>query len=205
MAPGADTLSPVTGYLPEPAALERFALKQRLSMMTNRFEVRAGGADGPLLAVAQQKRLAMREQVTFFADEERRQPLFGFKARAVMDLGTTYDVTDGAGGPIGWFKKDFGKSMLRSSFSVGVPHQGLEGSGQERSQLIAVLRRFTDFSWPVHFDFTTAGDVPIMSIERQWSLRDAYDVQLPAAGSGARMDWRVAACLAVGCDVLLSR
>ncbi|SDD12542.1 LURP-one-related/scramblase family protein [Auraticoccus monumenti] len=194
----------MSGYPNDPTSLERFALKQRLSMMTNRFEVRAGGADGPLLAVAQQKRLAMREQVTFFADEDRSQPLFGFKARSVMDLGTTYDVTDGAGAPIGWFKKEFGQSMLRSTFSVGVPHQGLEGSGQERSQLIALLRRFSDFSWPVHFDFT-AGDVPIMSIERQWSLRDAYDVQLPAAPHGARMDWRVAACLAVGCDVLLSR
>ncbi|WP_232822043.1 LURP-one-related/scramblase family protein [Desertihabitans aurantiacus] len=188
-----------------PTALERFALKQKLAMLTNRFEVRAGDGDGPVLAMAQQKRMAMREQVTFFADEQQRVPLFGFKARGIMDLGTTYDVTDAIGQPIGWFRKDFGASLLRSTFHVGVPQQGLEGSGQERSQLVAVLRRFTDFGWPVHFDFAAAGGVPIMTIERRWSLRDAYQVELPAAPNGARMDWRVAACLAVGCDVLLER
>lgn len=187
-----------------PTSLERFALRQRLSLMTNRFEVRAGGADGLVIALAQQKRLAMREQVTFFADEGRTQPLFGFKARSVMDLGATYDVTDAAGTPIGWFRKDFGQSFLRSTFHVGVPQQGLEATGQERSQLIAILRRFTDFSWPVHFDFA-AGDTPVMSLERTWALRDAYTAELPAAPNGARMDWRVAACLAVGCDVLLGR
>ncbi|MVA74906.1 hypothetical protein GC722_02510 [Auraticoccus sp. F435] len=174
-------------------------------MMTNRFEVRAGGPDGPVVALAQQKRLALREAVTFYADEQRSQPLFGFRARQVMDLNAGYDVTDAAGAPLGFFRKDFGQSLLRSTFHVEVPSLGLRASGSERSQLVALLRRFTDFSWPVHFDFATAEGVPVMSVERQWSLRDAYAVELPSGPGGARMDWRVAACLAVACDVLLSR
>ncbi len=191
--------------LPPPTALEHFALKQRLSMLTNRFEVRAGGPDGPVLAIAQQKRMALRESVTFFADEGRTQPLFGFRARQVVDLAAGYDVTDAAGNAIGFFRKDFGASLLRSTLHVEIPSQGLRGSGTERSQLVALLRRFTDFSWPVHFDFTTAEGAPVMSVERQWSLRDSYAVDLPAGPGGVRVDWRVAACLAVAVDVLLGR
>ncbi len=187
------------------ADLDQITLRQRITMMVNRYEVRAGGADGPLLALAQQKRMALREQVTFFADEGRNHPVFGFQARQVMDLNATYDITDAHGQPIGWFRKDFGASLLRSTFLVGVPALGLEGSGTERSMPVAILRRFADFSWPVHFDFTTADLTPFLSIERTWSLRDSYVCTLPAAANGQRLDWRVAAALAVACDALLSR
>ena len=184
---------------------DRITVRQRLSLTVNRFEIRAGGKDGPILGIAQQKRLALKEQVTFFADEERTQPVFGFRAQQIMDLGATYDITDGAGQPIGWFRKDFGKSLLRTTFHVGVPSQGLEGTGQERSQLLAILRRISDIGWPMHFDFAANDGTPILSIERAWAMRDVYDVQLPAAPNGARIDWRVAAALAVGLDVLMQR
>ena len=44
-----------------------------------------------------------------------------------------------------------------------------------------------------------------LTIERAWSLRDAYECHLPPNPSGNRLDWRVGACLAVACDALLSR
>ncbi|SDH86543.1 hypothetical protein SAMN04489720_2652 [Agrococcus jejuensis] len=184
---------------------DRITVRQKLSLTVNRFEIRGGGKDGPILGIAQQKRLALKEQVTFFADEARTQPVFAFKARQIMDLGATYDITDGAGNPIGWFQKDFGKSLLRSTFNVGVPSQGLEGSGHERNQVLAILRRVIDIGWPMHFDFAANDGTPILSVERAWAVRDVYDVQLPAAPNGARLDWRVGAALAVGLDVLMQR
>lgn len=192
--------------IPDPSALDSFALRQRVTLMVNRYEVRAGGSDGPLIALAQQKRMALRESVTFFADEGRTQPLFSFRARQVIDLNAGYDVFDAHGQPIVWFRKDFGQSLLRSTFHVGVPWQGLEATGQERNQLVAILRRFAEeFAWPVHFDFRAADGTEVMSSVRRWSLRDHYDVTLPAAPNGARMDWRVAACMAVAVDALLNR
>lgn len=186
--------------------MDQFAVRQRLTFMVNRYEVRAGGREGPLLALAEQKRLAFREQVTFFADEAKTQPLFGFRARQVMDLATTYDVTDGHGQPLGWFRKDFGRSLLRSTWLVEVPAQGIQGSGTERNQIVAILRRFSEnFSWPVHFDFTTSDGALFLTIERAWSLRDAYECHLPPDPYGRRLDWRVAACLTVACDALLAR
>jgi hypothetical protein len=186
--------------------IDRFALRQRVTLMVNRYEVRAGSREGPLLALAEQKRMSFREQVTFFADERKTQPLFAFRARQVMDLAATYDIMDASGQALGWFRKDFGRSLLRSAWVVDVPGQGISGSGTERNQVVALLRRFVEnFNWPVHFDFTTAEGAVFLTIERAWSLRDAYECHLPPDSYGQRLDWRVGACLAVACDALLSR
>jgi uncharacterized protein YxjI len=187
------------------ARIEHFTLKQRLTMMVNRYEIRAG-EDGPLLAVAQQKRMAFKEQVTFYTDEDRRTPVFGFKARQRLDLGATYDVFAANGEPIGWFRKDFGKSLLRSTWHLG-DTQGLELIGQERNANVALFRRawemFTDLPSPFlfHFDFTDSTGAVLMSSERRRSLRDRYVIEVP----GARVDGRLAAAMAVALDALQSR
>jgi uncharacterized protein YxjI len=191
------------------ARLEHFAVKQRLTMMVNRYEIRALGfesAEGEVLAVAQQKRMAFKEEVTFYADENRSQPVFSFKARKRVDLGATYDVRDGQGRDIGWFRKDFGKSLLRSTWHLGAA--GIEAVGQERSTGVAVARRAwellpVDLPSPFvfHFDFVDANGDLVMSSQRQRSLRDRYEVSVP----GARLDGRVAAAMAVALDALQSR
>ena len=74
------------------AGYDRFTIKQKITMMVNRYEIRsvdADGGEGPLIAMAQQKRMAFKEQVTFYADEARTQPVFGFKARQRMDHAAT--------------------------------------------------------------------------------------------------------------------
>ena len=91
-----------------------------------------------MFAVAQQKRLAMREQVTFYSDDTRTNPLFGFRARQKMDLAARYDVTAADGTPLGAFQKDFGASLMCSSFHLFGPD--LEAYGQERSSATAILR-----------------------------------------------------------------
>jgi hypothetical protein len=55
-----------------PVTTERFSLRQRITLMVNRYEIRTmdeSGAEGALVAVAQQKRMAFKEHVTFYADE----------------------------------------------------------------------------------------------------------------------------------------
>lgn len=183
--------------------LPRFFVKQRLTLMVNRYEIRAAnpdGSEGPIIAMAQQKRLAFKEQVTFYQDEARTIPVFSFRARQVLELAAVYDVFDAAGTPIGYFQKDFGKSLLRSSFHLGGP--GINAYGQERNELIAVLRRVIDFPFSFHFDFTdTATGQVVMSSERQFTLRDRYTVTV----ADPRLDFRLAAAMAVGLDALLQR
>jgi uncharacterized protein YxjI len=182
--------------------LPAFVMSQKLTMMVNRYEIRAVGADGSpgqLMAVAQQKRLAFKEQVTFYSDEERSHPVFSFKARKAIDLGSGYDVYDEAGNQLGFFQKDFGKSLLRSTFHLSGP--GLEATGQERNQVVALLRRFIELPFAFHFDFHDPAGQLVMSVDRQFSMRDRYTVSVP----DPRLDFRLAAAMTVALDALMSR
>ncbi|HYN94131.1 MAG TPA: hypothetical protein VES42_09820 [Pilimelia sp.] len=185
-------------------AQQRFIVRQRIRLMVNQYEVRAArpdGGEGDLLAFAQQKRLAFREQVTLYADDRKQRPVLGFKARQIMDLGATYDVTDAAGAPIGSFRKDFASSLLRSTWVLEQPGLGA-ATGQERSLPIALVRRFVEsLSWlPYHFDFTLDGRL-LFTVERRWGLRDRYE----ATVADPRMDRRLVIAMAVALDALQAR
>jgi uncharacterized protein YxjI len=198
------------------AGHERFIVKQRITMMVNRYEIRsvdANGSEGLLIALAQQKRMAFKEQVTFYADEARTQPVFGFKARKRLDLAATYDVTDAGGTPIGTFRKEFGKSLLRSTWQL-TTSDGLTATGTERNAGVAIARRLwevlpvvSDLPSPfvLHFDFTAPDELIVLSSVRKRTLRDRYDVELPTLPNGWRLDWRVGAAMAVALDALQSR
>ena len=190
--------------------LTHFYVKQKIIMVANRYEIRAAAADGsegPVIAMAQQKRFAFKEQVVF--KDESGATVFGFRARRRIDVGATYDVTDANGNDIGWFRKQFGASLLRSTWSIG--SAGVEATGRERSQGVAIARRVWE-QLPVvgqlpspflfHFDFVddASGEV-VMSSVRARSLRDRYEVTVP----GGRLDGRVAAAMAVALDALQSR
>jgi uncharacterized protein YxjI len=181
-------------------SLNQFVVRQRIAMMVNRYEIRPS-RDGEVLALAQQKRMALKEQVTFFADEQRTVPVFGFKARNVLDVHGVTDVLDENGMPIGTFSKDFGASLLSSTWHLDQPGRG-RITGAERNFLVAILRRFTDIDFlPYHFDFTGEGGQPAMSVERAWALRDTYVVTVHDPG----LDRRLAAAMAVALDALQGR
>ena len=190
---------------------ERFAVTQKITMMVNRYEIHAVNSAGDpsgLLGVAQQKRMAFKEEVTFYSDESRSTAVFSFKARQRVDLGATYDVLDAGGSSIGSFRKDFGKSLLRSTWHLDAP--GVQAVGTERSAGVALARRAWELlpvvdnlpsPFVFHFDFVDEGGQVVMSSVRRRSLRDRYDVTVP----GARLDGRVAAAMAVALDALQSR
>lgn len=185
-------------------AQRQLIIRQRIRMMVNQYEVHSvlgDGTEGELLAFAQQKRMAFKEQVTLYTDDTKQVPVLGFKARQVMDLGATYDIVDPNGTALGLFRKDFKKSLLRSTWHVEQPGVGM-ATGQERNATVAILRRFVDsLSWlPYHFDFTIDGQ-PAFSVVKKWGLRDKYVVDIHHPG----LDRRVVIAMAVGLDALQSR
>jgi uncharacterized protein YxjI len=183
--------------------LPHFMVKQKLTMMVNRYEISETDSSGNptrLMALAEQKRMAFKEQVTFYSDSAKSRPVFGFKARRKLDLNAGYDITDESGEQIGFFRKDFGASLLRSTFHVEGP--GYTGTGQERNQVAGLLRRFTELDFiPIHFDFVDSAGAPLFSVDRKMSIGDRYRVEVP----DPRVDFRVAAAIAVGLDALMSR
>ena len=189
-----------------------FFIRQRITLMVNRYEIRAAnpdGSEGHLLALAEQKRMKLKEEVVFFADEAKSRPVFSFKARQRLDVHAEHDVYDEQGQVLGTFSKQFGASLLRSTWTLSVP--GINAVGRERRPVIAILRRIWDFipyigdvwvPFVFHFDFIddATGQVVLVS-ERQKAIRDRYTVTVP----DPRLDFRVAASMAVALDALQSR
>jgi hypothetical protein len=197
---------PAVMYVP------RFFVKQRITMMVNRYEIRVAnpdGTEGALMAFAEQKRMKLKEEINFFTDESRTRRVFSFKARQRLDVHAEHDVLDEAGRSLGYFSKAFGASLLRSTWNLAAP--GITAVGRERNQFIAILRRIWDLipyvgdvwvPFVFHFDFVdSATGRPVLTSERVWAMRDRYDVTVP----DPRMDFRVAAAMAVALDALQSR
>ncbi|MFD0153772.1 hypothetical protein ACWGQ4_34490 [Streptomyces sp. NPDC055721] len=190
----------------------RFLVRQKVTMMANRYLVHTVGPDGEeaeLVAFAHQKRMALKEHVTFYTDASQKQILFTFRARQVIDLGATYDVHGASGTRLGGFRKDFGASLLRSTWHLNRAGEAQETTGQERNRTVGILRRvweflpFTDlvpFVVPYHFDFAEAGR-PVMSVEKRFGLRDRYVVDI----ADTELDRRLAIAQAVALDALQSR
>jgi hypothetical protein len=200
---------------PQPAAamvVPVFFVSQRITLMVNRYEIRAAnpdGSEGQLLAFAEQKRMKLKEEVNFFTDESKTRRVFSFKARQRLDVHAEHDVLDEAGNALGYFSKQFGASLLRSTWNLHAP--GLAAVGRERRPVIAILRRFWEVipylgdlwvPFVFHFDFVdTATGQPVMTSERRKAIRDRYTVTVP----DPRLDFRVAAAMAVALDALQSR
>jgi uncharacterized protein YxjI len=197
---------------PIPMVVPKFFVKQRITVMVNRYEIRAAdpdGAEGHLLAFAEQKRMKLKEEVTFYADESKGRRVFSFRARQTLDVSAEHDVYDEHGTALGMFGKKFGASLVRSTWNLSVP--GLEAVGRERRQSVAVLRRVWDFipvvgdvwvPFVFHFDFVdTASGATVLVSERRKEIRDRYEVTVP----DPRLDFRVAASMAVALDALQSR
>jgi uncharacterized protein YxjI len=195
-----------------PMHVPRFFVRQKITMMVNRYEIRGAapdGSEGPLLAFAQQKRMKLREEIIFYADESRSRAVFSFKARQRLDVHAEHDVFDEYGNALGYFRKEFGASLLRSTWRMAGP--GYEAVGKERRPVIAILRRVWDFipylgdiwvPFVFHFDFVdTATGQPALVSERKKALRDRYVIDVP----DPRVDFRVAASMAVALDALQSR
>jgi len=185
-------------------AQQQLVIKQRIRLMVNQYEIctaRPDGSAGELLAFAQQKRMAFKEQVTLYTDDTKQTPVLSFKARQVIDLGATYDVMDASGAVIGNFRKDWKQSLLRSTWHLEQPGLGV-ATGQERSLPVALLRRFLDsLSWlPYHFEFALGGQ-PAFSVEKKWGLRDKYVVTV----HHQQLDRRLVIAMAVALDALQAR
>ncbi|ROO90841.1 hypothetical protein EDD29_8580 [Actinocorallia herbida] len=193
-------------------AQTRFLVRQKVTLMVNKYEVHAAapdGSEGPLVGFAQQKRMAFKEQVTLYTGADKQYVLASFKARQRIDLAAKYDVFDHTGQPIGLFRKDFKRSLTASTWHVEVPGLGVT-TGTERNQGVAILRRVWDFlpivgglpfAWPYHFDFTAGGVQPVFSVDKKFGLRDRYVVDI----HDPRIDRRLVLAQAVALDALQSR
>jgi uncharacterized protein YxjI len=197
-------------------AHDRFLVEQLIRPMVNLYQVTplAVGetpAGGPV-AFVRQKRMAIKEDIRFYADEQETEEIFRIKARSIFDIGSArYDVADAGGAPIGVLEHVFAKSLLRSTWRVTDADGGEVMTAQERSVPMAIARRIVDFvpyvgefvPIPYNFDFVMDGKV-VGHMNRKFQLRDRYVLDL-AGDHDRRLDRRMAIALAIGLDALQNR
>jgi hypothetical protein len=198
---------------------ERFAhdayfVDQLIRPIANLYRISTLGPDGASpgepLAFVRQKKLAIKEDIRFFADEAEAEELFRIKARAVFDVRGRFDVTTPEGERIGLLEKVFGISLLRSTWRIYDANEQQVALAQEKSMLIAILRRAIDFVpygefVPILFQFTITMDGrEVGELRRPVGLRDRYILKL-GGDPDRRIDRRVAVALAIALDALQSR
>jgi hypothetical protein len=193
---------------------DRFLVDQLVRPIANLYRVTplaAGEAPaGPPIAYVRQKRMAIKEDIRFYADEAETQELFRIKARTMLDIGgSRYDVFAGEE-RVGLLWHKFRESLLRTTWHVGGPDEQEVALARERSQAGAILRRVVDFvpygEWvpiPYNFDFLVDGRV-VGGMSRKFKLRDQYVLDL-SGDTDRKIDRRVAIALAIALDALQNR
>lgn len=203
--------------LAQVAQLDHLFVQQKFAPLVNKYTISTVGPDGRSpaqpLAHVQQKRMRIREQIDFFADEAKTVPLLRLQARKVFEFRGTTDVIIPSGQVIGAFKKNFGKSLLRSSWTILAPDGQPLATAQESNMVIAILRRVwgaipyvgdIPFFIPFHFDIAYPDGRQIGKYTRIAAFRDRYVLDL--SGDPQRwLDRRLALAFTVALDALQDR
>lgn len=199
----------------------RLIVEQKITAFVNKYVIYTTTEDGrkdQLVALAQQKRIALKEKITFYTDESKQEVAFSFRAEKVMDIHGRYLVEDAHGNLIGTFRKDFKKSLLSSTWNILNASDKATLTITESSTALAVIRRYGGFI-PIlgdvinlitsflryHFvfsDIETGQEVG--RYQKTTLFRDHYEL-LMEDGAYSKQDWRVLAAMAVGLDALQSR
>jgi uncharacterized protein YxjI len=195
-------------------AHDAFFIDQLIRPVANLYRISTLGPDGASaqepLAFVRQKKLAIKEDIGFFADDSQTQELFRLKARQMFELHARYDVTTPDGERLGVLQKVFGRSLLRSTWRIHDANEQELAVAQEKSMPVAVLRRVLDVipyaSYvPIVFQFTILMDGrEVGELRRPIGVRDRYILKL-SGDSDRRIDRRVVVALAVALDALQSR
>ena len=194
-------------------AHDAFFIDQLIRPIANLYRISTLGSDGgpgQPVAFVRQKKLSIREDIRFFADESETDELFRMKARQVFDIRGRYDVTSPEGERIGTLEKVLGISLIRSTWRVYDASEQQVALAQEKSIHVALLRRLIDFVpygefAPVVFQFTILMDGrEVGELRRPLGVRDRYTLSL-GADPDRRLDRRVAVALGIALDALQSR
>ncbi len=202
--------------LDQVSTLDRLFVQQKFAPLVNSYRISTVAADGssegePLVYV-RQKRMKIREEINFFADEAQNQLVLRLKARKVFEFRGRTDVLLPDGTVIGQLQKVFGQSLLRSSWQVLDGQGQVVASAQESSVFIAILRRVwgfipvaenVPFFLPFHFDISV-GNRRVGRYQRLVALRDRYVLDL-TGDTDRVLDRRVAMALTVALDALQDR
>ncbi len=140
-------------------------------------------------------------------------------ARQRFDPTARYDITTADGSPIGQIQKVFGKSLLRSTYTLYDAAGAEVCVARETSKGKAIFRRAVGFvpyigdfaDWlPIAYDFEfvrgegEAEEVLAENVRRRFKWRDVYDIDA-STDTRRLLDRRLLLAATVGMDALQAR
>ena len=142
-----------------------YRIEQKITPLANQYWVLSGLEGRNVVGFVHQKRFAFKEKFEMFTGEDKSTVAATIQARQVLDFGARYDIADPSGAKLGVIGKDFGKSLLRSTWQIwSTDESAVIATVRERSMAVAIFRRvwtaipvIGDIPFPVkyHFEFIT--------------------------------------------------
>ncbi|HEY4487300.1 MAG TPA: hypothetical protein VI483_00885 [Candidatus Paceibacterota bacterium] len=191
-----------------------FLLVQKITFLVNRYQyfLYDNNVQGESVAFVEQKRFAFREHVTIWRSEEKHEAFFTVRAEKILDVHGKFLIEDTSGQLIGYCRKGFAASLLRSTWEVYDRSDALLFMAKEKSVGVALGRRVAQFipilgdvAQIIPFNFILEKDGRIVgSDHRVWgSLNDRY--ALEASDELKYCDRRILLALGILLDALQDR
>ncbi len=198
----------------DPNQHDRFVLRQKWTLVINRYFFSVAGQEEEPFCFVEQKRFTFKEDIRFFTNESKTEELMRIKALHRFDPRATYDVTVN-GERIGQIQKVFGASLLRSTYRLYDANGEETAIVEEGSLPVAIIRRLLHFvplvedvaNWlPIPYDFVfKRGEVVVgHNRRRRWTFVDVYEIDL-SLDPQRTLDRRLVLALSVGMDALQAR
>jgi uncharacterized protein YxjI len=116
---------------------------------------------GNVVMYANQKGFKLKEDIRLYTGEDMTKELITIRARNILDISATYDVTDATTGEkLGALRRKGFKSMIQDEWAFLDAHDREMGTLQEENVALALIRRFIEFATfflPQQYNATMGG------------------------------------------------
>ena len=200
--------------LPDLQQHRSFLLVQKITFLINRYQyfVYDNAVQGEQIGFVEQKRFTFREQMTVWKNEQKSEQLFTVRAEKVLDIHGKFLIEDSSGLLLGYCRKAFGASLLRSTWEIYDAKDQLQFVCKEKNEGVAIGRRIAQFIpfvgdfahiVPFNFIFEKNGQI-VGSHHRVWgSFNDRYALEVTEALDNC--DRRLLLSLGILLDALQDR
>ncbi|WP_309896046.1 hypothetical protein [Archangium sp.] len=154
-------------------------------------------ADGNLAFYSKMKAFKLKEDLRVFTSEEMNEEVLTIKARSILDISATYDVTDAkTGQKMGALRRKGLKSILRDEWLILDVQDQEMGTIQEDSMLLALVRRLLSNLVPQTFQ-ATVGGTPVFTFRQRFNpFIQKIDLDY-SLDTGGKLDRRMGIAAAV--------
>ncbi len=124
---------------------------------------------GNVVLYSKMKAFKLKEDLRVFTGEDMQEEVFSIKARNILDISATYDITDSATGQkLGALRRKGLKSILRDEWLILDANDQEVGTIQEDSMMLALVRRLLSNLVPQTFQGAVGG-TPVFTFRQRFN------------------------------------